>query len=210
MVTRSVLMIVLISMFILPVSGETPIIRIVSIDEISLLGDIEIEILNGSEMWTEFEIIITYEAANENSESVYITANCICYPTIWVYPSFENENYTSIISNYGGFQAVTRYEYSPGITTEQEVIHLAINESGLQYLPKGNYTLKHESYASIKTQYNATILSDGENYSIVYDDFPGYNLYTSSENSSTIDFIVPVLPIIGFIWVITIIKQRKK
>jgi len=122
----------------LVVSGDKPVIasRVSEIIDVTVITDPDYYKPNT----TSFGIETDVEILNRDTKNQTVVEAADCYPKVnlnatLVDQSLEIERISSCMDMF------TVYSYQPNITFEYDFMMFYINQTGLSYLPDGNYTL---------------------------------------------------------------------
>ena len=134
----SVIMCIVVFPSDLVVSGDKPIIasRISEIIEVTVITDPDYYKPNTTFFGIETEV----EILNRDTKNQTVIEAADCYPKVnlnatLVDQSLEIKRISSCMDMF------TVYFYQPNITVESDFLRFYINQTGLSYLPDGNYTL---------------------------------------------------------------------
>lgn len=89
---------------------------------------------------TLFGIEVEVEILNRDNKSQTVIELTDLNSYAFINASFVNQSLQLDLLSYGA-AIIRQYSYKPGITTEYNLMKFYINQSGLTYLPDGNYTL---------------------------------------------------------------------
>lgn len=120
------------------VEGEESTIasRISEISEVSVLHNSYFSEPNT----TLFGINVTVEILNKEAENQTVTEISDYIPKVFINASLENQSLEFERLGYV-HSTVMKYTYQPGITVEYSYVVFYINQTDLDQLPNGNYTL---------------------------------------------------------------------
>jgi hypothetical protein len=134
----------------LVVSGEKPVIasRISEIISITVLTDSAYKTPNN----TIFKIVSEVEILNRDNKTQTVIEQADCYPKVYLNATLVDQSLEIDWISAGCMDMFTVYFYQPNITIEYDIMKLEVNQTGLSYLPDGNYTLwRYIEYGSPAT-----------------------------------------------------------
>ncbi len=207
---------VIICMIVFPselvVSGDKPVIasRISEIIDVSVLTEPDYYKPNTTLFGIETEV----EILNRDTKNQTVVEVADCYPKVnlnatLVDQSLEIDRISICLDMF------TMYYYQPNITVEYDFMMFYINQTGLSYLPDGNYTLwRYIEYGSAVVdgtlgEMLLTIISMSSGImNVTYSYFD--NLHTN-EVSSTVIFPImfPIVFLTIFSQIAAVYKKRK-
>ncbi|MCE7739774.1 MAG: hypothetical protein KAU62_08645 [Candidatus Heimdallarchaeota archaeon] len=121
------------------VYGELPVIasRISEIIEVTVLTDSAYNTPNN----TVFGIDTKVEILNRDTKNQTVVEDAICYPKVNFNATLVNQSLEIERISAGCLDIFAMYYYQPNITIEYDIMKLYVNQTGLNHLPDGNYTL---------------------------------------------------------------------
>ena len=122
----------------LMVSGDKPVIasRISEIIDVSVITDPDYYKPNNTVFGIETEV----EILNRDTKNQTVVEAADCYPKVNLNATLVDQSLEIDRISYC-MDMFTMYYYQPNITVEYDLMMFYINQTGLSYLPDGNYTL---------------------------------------------------------------------
>ncbi|MCE7739803.1 MAG: hypothetical protein KAU62_13740 [Candidatus Heimdallarchaeota archaeon] len=190
--TISLIVLTLLLPYTMVVEGEESTIasRISEISEVSVLHNSYFSEPNT----TLFDINVTVEILNKEAENQTVTEISDYIPKVFINASLENQSLEFERLGYV-HSTVMKYTYQPGITVEYSYVVFYINQTDLDQLPNGNYTLwrpintAYQWLNTTKAEVLMTIITVTSGVlNITYMDFD----YNPTEVTST-SFMTPIV-----------------